>query len=199
MSSCKARINLCVLALAMSFNVLAESRVIGATYAIAESDALTEIESKVKAVDWEKALSKSKTDWGGAQSIHLPETTEYAERNFVPWYTLPFNITGKDGRVIYPRGFAFNPLTYTKLPNKIAISSAKNASTVLSHIGPYDMLLVTNGNPYKLAKKLKRPVFILDAKTKKRLGVRVQPSIISQVNAHLRIVELVPEEALNEK
>lgn len=172
----------------------ASAGVIGQTYDIDEPDALTEIEQKVASVDWNKALDKPADQWGALQGHALPYATETRSRSVVPFYTTEFEITDQTGRVTYPKGFTFNPLEFVTLPQRIVIIDPRQESWLAEHVKASDQILFTQGNVLKAKDRLQVPIFILDAKTRSRLDIKVVPTIVEQKGKMLVLHEFAYQE-----
>lgn len=168
--------------------------IIGKTYDIAERDAEEELLSKVEKADWKSALSKPQDEWSAIRSYRLPVAQTSKTRFHIPWYTSEMDVKDKNGRVIYKKGYTFNPLIYTRLPNRLFIVSPSTVKYLMPQYKSTDQILLSGGNPFEVSKKLKIPVFTLDNKTKERLGVTVVPSIVSQKNTQLLIEEFSPSD-----
>jgi conjugal transfer pilus assembly protein TraW len=116
-------------------------------------------------------------------------------------YTLASDIPEGQGGVLYPKGFAFNPLDYANLTSVLVVINADDKRQVdwfktSSHAGDYHTrLLLCNGDYYALAEQLKRPVFYLMGEVAKRLQLAAVPSVIRQNGKKLEVTEvLVPDE-----
>lgn len=167
--------------------------VAGVTYEILERDAEEELMERVNSTDWEGKLNFDENDsdkWGATQTtyVHLAENT--VTRQHIPFYTSEFDVKLPDGRIIYPKGYTFNPLLYARLPNKFYVLTPSTEKYFYGKISSRDQVLYANGNPLKAKKRLKMPVFVLDDKTKERLGIQYSPSIIEQRGGALIIQEI---------
>lgn len=194
MNLCKIQFSMVLLL--MSSTVLAQSSQIGTVYPILETDALTEIQTRAQNINWQTQFKITQENVA-FKSISLPQATENRVRQFIPWFTLEQDITNDKGQVLYPKSFTFNPLAYVRLPNRIIVSSPINVGLIQPMLHPTDMLLITEGDVLKVSDQLNRATFILDKKTKDRLGIEVQPAIIEQQNHYLLITEMKPEEENN--
>lgn len=168
---------------------------IGQVYDIAEPDALTEIESRVRAVDWTKELNKNRETWQAFSGVPLPTAKQAKTRTFIPFYTSLIDVRSKDGRILYPKGYTFNPLQYVQLPQRIVVVSPGQEEWLKANLNDSDMVLYTHGDVVSKSESLGRPTFILDKTLQQRLDVRVTPSIINQENSHL----VINEYALDDK
>lgn len=153
----------------------------GTTYDIVEPDLLIEIQQKAKQVDWQKLQRNMKFT---QEFVRLPIATEDKSYYYTPVTILPFEIKDKNGKVLYPKGFKFNPLKYTTLPNQlIVLGSARHldvVSNLSSLVSPDDTLLIVNMNTRKFIKQTGKRAFLLTKNAIKRLGIKQIPAIISQ-------------------
>ena len=174
----------------------------GTTYAIAERDGLDEIMERVKKADWGKYFNKQKL---GRQMLDRESSFEYAlpkaksgsVRLVDMTYTLTFDIFDANGKVLYPKGFAFNPLEYMPVPYSIVVIDGADKSQVRwlkeSEYGTKvaAMVLTTGGETAKLIRELKRPVFVADRRIADRFQLRAVPSIIVQKGLNMEVSEIV--------
>ncbi|NKE70166.1 hypothetical protein [Candidatus Manganitrophus noduliformans] len=175
--------------------------VAGATYAIAEPDALSEIEARAKEVNWEERFNEKKMKQAVASYRpsglrRLPRATTTRTRAVEMTYTLSADIPDGQGGVLYPRGYTFNPLQYVSLPNTLVIIDAEDAEQVAWFRSseyandPKAFLLLTGGSYSSLIDILKRPVYYADANLIERLKVRSTPAIAIQKGSMMEVQEI---------
>ncbi len=171
---------------------------IGRTWPIAEPDALTEIEAKVATLprDMSKAYGP-REKWSALKAAALPAATIDRVRTVVPFYTLEFDIQLPDGRMLYPKGFTFNPLTYVSLPQRLVIVHPRDLAWALRTARPSDFILLTalggeSGDAIALSEKTGRAIYILEERVKERLGLTVAPVIVAQSGPKLVLTEFGP-------
>lgn len=172
----------------------AATSTIGRTWPIAEPDALSEIEGKVASLPPMASRFGQRSDWTAMRSAALRVTRRNALRTVVPFYTLGDDIRLPDGRVLYPKGFTFNPLTYVRLPQRLIVVHAGEVGWALDEARPTDWILLASGpspspDPIALSQKVGRPIFILEDAVRQRLGLTVAPVIISQAGTKLVLDE----------
>ncbi len=179
----------------------------GVTYPIAEKDALKEIEERAKQVDWHKVIKKDKMEAaiknykpGGIKQ--LPRAADSRVFHVDMTYTLEVDIKDKDGNVLYPKGFVFNPLDYVKNPGTIFIvingadSSQVNWFKKSRYVNdPNVTLMITDGSYYELSKQLKRQVFYAIHDVIKRFELQYVPSIIQQKGRFMEVNEIDVDKA----
>lgn len=174
---------------------------VGRTWPIAEPDALAEIEAKAAGLPRDLGRKFGpRSRWSAMKSASLTPTNVARVRTVVPFYTLDIDVTLPDGRVLYPKGFTFNPLTYVSLPQRLVIVHAHQLGWALKTAAPTDWILLAGGareaaDPIALGEKVGRPLFILEERVKERLGLTVAPVIVRQVGPRLELTEvrLAPE------
>ena len=175
--------------------------VTGATYEIAEPDALSEIEARAKAVDWSKYFSEKKMKQAIASYYpsglrHLPRASETAIRSVDLSYTLEREIPDGKGGILYPRGYTFNPLQYISLPNTFVMIDGDDADQVIWFreseyaSDPKTLLLLTGGSYQILSEVVKRPVYYANAALIDRLKVRATPAVAAQKGKNMEVVEI---------
>lgn len=175
---------------------------VGTVYEIAEPDAMDEIQTRAAAVDWKARLSS--IDAAGAAilaPLSLPRVQEARVREVIPRYTLPFDLPDRDGGVLYPKGYQFNPLAYTTArvplrlaafdggdPDQVDWAKALVASEGLD--GP--TLLATGGDVRALGGMVGRPVFALTRPMAELLQLERVPARLDSQGAAVTIHEMVP-------
>ena len=171
---------------------------IGRTWAIAEPDALSEIEAKVATLP--RDMSKTfgpREKWSALKSATLAPATADRVRTVVPFYTLDFDIQLPDGRTLYPKGFSFNPLTFVTLPQRLVVVHPRDLGWALRTARPTDFILLTalgggHGDPIALTEKSGRAIYILEERVKERLGLTVAPVVVAQAGQKLVLTEVGP-------
>lgn len=171
----------------LSFEAMAQSQ-LGKTYAIEENDALIEINDKAKAFKGINNVDIKKTT--AFKGYPLPKIAMENERWVSPFYTLEFDVTDNDGRVIYPKGFTYNVAEYVQLPFRVVVFSEDQLDFIKPRIEPTDILLLSQGDILEVKKHLKGNLFYLDERLADRLYVQGVPSIVSQVGAQYKIAEI---------
>lgn len=165
----------------------------GITYDIAEPDLLLEIQQKAEKVDWKNLQQNMKLIQAFA---HLPTAKEDKSYYHTPISILPFEVKDKNGKVLYPKGFKFNPLKYTNLPNQLIVLGSprhlKTVSNLSSLVSSDDTLLIANMDARKFIKKTGKQAFLLTKDAAKRLGVKRLPAVISQQGDKFLIQEYAP-------
>lgn len=173
---------------------------VGATYPIAERDALAEIEDRAKAVDWGKAFDPKRMrdkirNYRPEGMAVLPAAKK--DRVFhvdVSWM-LDFDIPDGRGGILYPRGFSFNPLAYVFLPNVLVVIDGGDERQIewfkaSSYAKDYRVMLLLCGGSYtRVMEKLKRPAFYADARIVKRFQLKAVPAVIVQKGAVMEVRE----------
>lgn len=180
------------LALLASVNSQASTIVLGTTYEISERDAQAELMERVNKTDWHKVFSEQKNkqaEWSALKTAYLPLSQEDISRTYIPFYTSEMDVKTPDGKVLYPKGYTFNPLNYMTLPNRIWVLTPSTTKYFVGKIPKTDQVLIANGNPLDQRALLNMPTFILDDKTKERLGITHAPSMLQQHGSALTITE----------
>jgi len=175
--------------------------VVGATYHIAEKDALKEIEDKAKQVNWGEAFSREEME--KKIKAYKPENLKplvraEKDRTFTVdmTYTLQYDIPDGKGGILYPKGYTFNPLDYIAFPNTLVVLNGADAEQVSwfkdsEYYEDYRVvLLITDGPYYELSKELKRPVFYLNEAIAVRFQLRAVPSVIRQKGRLMEVSEV---------
>lgn len=171
----------------------------GATYKIAEKDAIAELKQKAAQTDWKKYFNPEKIKAlvknYSPDLIKLPRAGKNNSFLVDMTYTLEFDIPDGKGGILYPAGFKFNPLEYMNFSKILVIFDGADIEQVQwcqnSYADDYkSTLLITGGSCYKLSGLFKRPVFYASADFIRRFGVRAVPSVISQQKNYMEIKEI---------
>lgn len=179
---------------------------IGRVYPVAETDALSEIREAASRVDKSKNMSqemiRTKVHDFRPNTLHpLPSAKADKVFQLDMTYTLASDIPDGKGGVLYPKGYAFNPLEYVSLTSVLVVIDAGDKRQVdWFKTSPYAVdyharLLLSGGDYYDLTKKLDRPVFYLMDDVAKRLQLAAVPSVVRQSGKKLEVTEvLIPDE-----
>lgn len=189
--------------------------VYGKTYSIAEKDALQEIKSRAKTVNWSKYFDKKKWEkriknYQPYDLVKIPKARQNRTYLVDMTYQLEFDIPKVDSQgnvvgILYPKGYTFNPLDYTSLPNTLIIFNGKDKNQLTwIKSSPYlketsAMVLTTDGNWYDLALDLKVPVYFAQKALLSRLQVRAVPAVVYQEGNMMRIREINADEFVAQK
>lgn len=178
---------------------IASRSTIGRTWPIAEPDALAEIEAKVAALpsDLSHAFGP-RSSWAALKAAPLAVARFDRVRSVVPFYTLEFDIRLPGGKVLYPKGFTLNPLTYVRLPQRLVVVHPRDLEWALHNARQSDFILLSaldgkNGDAIDLSEKTGRAIYILEERVKERLGLTVAPVIVQQSGTHLELSEYGPD------
>jgi len=173
--------------------------VVGATYPIAERDALEEVEEKVKGVNWSEYFSRQRIERAVKRYKpdikHLPEAKENRTFTVDMTYTLDFDISDGKGGILYPKGYTFSPLDYVLLPNTIVIINPLNKKQLEWFREEYNKnvrvtLLITDGSPMELMEVFKRPVYFANNLILEKFKVNALPAVISQKGRFIEVSQV---------
>ncbi len=178
----------------------------GRVYEIAEPDMLEEIRARAAQVDWQKHLDPARMkaqvqDFQPPDLQRLPKATRTQSFLVDPTYVLEMDIPDPrdpSGRsILYPKGFAFNPLDYRPMPSILVILDGSDPEQIAwFESTPYredlrTKLLLCDGNYFALMERLNRPVYYLIAPHAKRLQLRAVPSVVVQRGQTLEVTEFL--------
>jgi conjugal transfer pilus assembly protein TraW len=172
----------------------------GATYPFAEKDALSEIEERAKKINWKKvftSLGKKGEQFRPADLRKLPSAGKARIRTIDINYTLDVDVPDPQhpGTVLYPQGFAFNPLKYMTLPGSLVFfdaSDRRQRDWIRSTSAVNDstaVILITGGSVSDMERLLNRPVFYAAGWLIDRLDIQATPSIAHQKGESMEVEE----------
>lgn len=199
---------ICAAVLILSICSPASAKIVGRSgniYQIAEPDALKELEDKAasmnkKSIDKEETIRKIEA-YRPSKVVSMPFAKK--DRTFLVdmTYKLEFDIPDGKGGILYPKGFAFNPLEYVPFSRTIVVLNGATENevawfTASEYYKRSDvMLLITDGRWKDLTSRIKRNVFYLTEPVATRFRVSVTPSVIvKKDNKFMEVREIhVPE------
>jgi len=177
--------------------------VVGETYPVVEPDVVAELKEEAARKNPfgdNEFLERMKT-YQPEDIHHLPRAT--MDRTFLVdmTYTLDRDLLDGEGKVIYPRGFTFNPLDYVSFSGGMLVIDGSDPMqikwfTKTPYVNNHRVrLLLSGGYAYNLIEELKRSVFYLTDEIADRLQLAAVPSLVIQQDKKLQVREiLVPEE-----
>ncbi|HHL35614.1 MAG TPA: hypothetical protein ENJ30_14745 [Desulfobulbaceae bacterium] len=191
-----------------AFGAIKNLGVFGETYPVVEPDVVAELQEEAARKNRfgdNEFLERMKT-YQPEDIHHLPRATR--DRTFLVdmTYALDQDLLDGDGKVIYPKGFTFNPLDYVSFSGGMLVIDGNDPAQVKwFKKTPYAdnhrvRLLLSGGHAYELIKQLKRSVFYLTDEIAGRLHLSAAPALIIQKGDRLQVREfLVPEGEHDEK
>lgn len=170
---------------------------VGRVYAIAEPDALVEIEERARDVDWTSILNKEKPeDFRPTTLVRLPRVRH--ERSFLVdmTYTLDFDVPDGRGGLLYPKGFRFNPLDYVPFNQTLVVVDGDDpiqrawlqASPLVNEANT--VILLSQGAFSQISTSLGRAVFYADRRIIERFNLRAVPSVITRRDRLMEVKEI---------
>lgn len=168
---------------------IAGTSTIGRTWPIAEPDAMAEIESRAARAPSLASRLGPRSSWLAMKAAALAVATRTRTRSVVPFHSLEQDIQLPDGRILYPRGFTFNPLDYVTLPQRLVIVHPRDLGWALRTARFTDFILLTAGDALELSERAGRALFILEERVKTRLGLTVAPVVVAQKGKALILSE----------
>ena len=196
----KKRIITIILGLVMlPFAVLAKDLgKYGATYTIIEEDAIVQMKKAIAKYDWDKFKKKQIEKirkFKPKDLVDLPAAKEDKVFSIDMTYTLKEDIIGKDGVVIYPRGYQYNPMEYVFMRRIVVFINAKDIRQMEWYKNspyPHDtrtVLLITDGSYLYVKNKLKTSVYYANREIVERMGIKAVPSVAVQKGTELEVRE----------
>ena len=186
----------------------AELGVVGPTYEITEPDLIEVIQSRLKRMENSGELGRKQNEYrdrviGGIEKPNaasgISATQTPRTFYFDPTWTVDRDIRNAEGSLLFARGLKVNPLDHVSLSRKLVFFDGRDSRQVSlaqrSLEGPSGngKLILVAGEPLKLMRSWKRPVFYdQGGSLVRRLGIRQVPAIVSQDGKRLRIDEVRP-------
>jgi conjugal transfer pilus assembly protein TraW len=189
-----------ILAINMYMEVLAKDLgMYGATYPVIEEDAISQMKKAIAGYDWEKFKGKQKAkikNYKPQDLVDLPTAREDKVFKVDMTGSIKEDIVGKDGAVIYPKGYQYNPMEYVFMRRIIVFINGKDEKQIEWYKkSPYPtdmrtMLLITDGSYLNVRKKLKAlTVYYANKEIIERMGIKAVPSVAVQKGTELEVRE----------
>jgi len=168
-----------------AFGVIRNLGTVGETYPIIEPDIIAELKENAKKhqLTKEEIVQRAKT-YQPHNLQHLPRATEDKTTMVDMTYTLERDILDGDGKILYPKGFTFNPLDYIPFTGGMVVLDVTDPEQVeWFKKSPYfdnhlARLFITNGYASEQVNLLKRPVFYLTEQIATRLKIEAVPAVV---------------------
>jgi conjugal transfer pilus assembly protein TraW len=178
---------------------------IGITFEFAEKNMLEEIKNHIKnneshiedkLKEYKKIAEEKVKNY---KPDNLKKLTPATKANtFYPdmTYTNPNNIYDNEGRVIYPKGFKFNPLDFQILPYQMIVingTSNKEVEWLINNNYTNNIkykILLSDGDYKEIEKKLKQDVFYAIPKITDKFNLEHTPSVITQIGNKIEVKEV---------
>ena len=171
----------------------------GATYPITEEDAISQLKKAIAKYDWEKfkIMQKEKIkNYKPKDLVDLPVAKEDKVFKVDMTGAIKEDIIGRDGEVIYPKGYRYNPMEYVFMRRIIVFINGKDEKQIEWYKkSPYPadmrtMLLITDGSYLDVRKKLNTlTVYYANKEIIERMGIKAVPSVAVQKGTELEVQE----------
>lgn len=153
-----------------------------------------ELEQKIKDI---KEANKEKINNYKPKDMITLESA-FKDNIFYPdmTYTNPDDIYDNNGKILYPKGFKFNPLDYQTLHYQMIVINGNNQEEITWLIRnnytdniKYKILL-SDGNYQEVSKLLNQPVFYAIPKITDKFNLKYTPSVITQIGNKIEVKEI---------
>ena len=171
----------------------------GATYPVIEEDAIGQLKKAIAGYDWVKFTNKQKEkirNFKPKDLMDLPVAKENKVFNVDMTGTIKEDIIGRDGEVVYPKGYKYNPMEYVFMRRIIVFINGSDEKQIEWYKqSPYPadmrtMLLITDGSYLNVRKKLKAlTVYYANKEIIERMGIKAVPSVAVQKGTELEVRE----------
>jgi len=152
---------------------------------------LTAIPSQQWQVHRQKIIDKTKERINRPQGVRLPRTTKARNFMFDPSITTRQDILDHKGYVLVARGTKANPLDFIRLHQSLLLIDGDDREQVSWGASLSGLLVLVQGEPLKLARKLNRQVYFDQyQKIIQKFGIESVPAKVSQSGSQLVIEEI---------
>ena len=192
-------------ALSVCFNAQAKDiGVIGKTYPIIEQDLIEQIKGKISAKEESGELNELNQQWLGRskdyatapKGLFLPVAVVPKITLLETQITLKTDLTGIEGKVLYPKGTTVNPLKIMRLTYAMCFidgDDEKQVAWMLEHCtkNPRNKLVLVNGELELLSQRTGlRLFFDQNGHLIRRLKITALPAVLSQKGGDLYVEEI---------
>lgn len=181
---------------------MTELEPVGAVYPVVEPD--VRIEMRRNAAE---KMKQQKQEFQEKALLYQPSDLQKLrkagqDRSFAVdmTYTLDRDLKTQDGRIVYPRGYTFNPLDYMSLTiGLVVIDGSDPAQVEWFKKSPYSSnhktkILLSGGYASSLSLELNRSVFYLDREVAERFQLTAAPCVVVQQDKHIQVTEFLIQE-----
>lgn len=174
----------------------------GAVYPVVEQDIRIELKQKA-AEQWEqrkKEYQEKIHTYQPANLQQLPKAEQDRSFSVDMTYTLGRDLTDKDGKILYPKGYRFNPMDYMSFTLGLVVIDGNDPAQVKwFKESPYSSnhrmkLLLSRGYAQPLITELNRAVYYLDKEVAGRFQLAAVPCVAVQQDKHIQVTEFLIEE-----
>ena len=173
---------------------------VGQTYPIVEPDVTQELKNQAKELAASaRTITENYQDYQPTDLHQLPPAKRNSSYLVDMHYTLKHDYLDGNGKIIYPKGYRFNPLNHLIIRSGyVVINGADPTQIKWFQNSPYAdnlqaKLLISNGSAQQLVDTLQRPVYYLTKDIAKRLQLRFVPSVIIPQNKQMLVTEIAIE------
>ncbi len=174
----------------------------GRTWKIVEPDLIEVIHQEIEKGKWKEGMTKENFRklalelQPGDRAKPLPRALK--ARSFEPdmTYRLDMDLIGPDGRILYPKGFEFDPSAFVTLTRRYLVLDPEDLVQLAwfaqsEFKRAEDVTLLAQGGSYlKLSEDWKRPVYYLPRSVRARFRLQAVPCLIEQVDGKIRVTEI---------
>ena len=189
-----------ILAISLQIEALAKDLgTYGATYPIMEGDAIAQMKKAIAGYDWEKFKRKQREEINNYKPkdlVDLPTVRKDKVFKVDMTGSIKEDIIGRDGVVIYPKGYRYNPMEYVFMRRILVFINGKDEKQIEWYKkSPYPsdmrtMLLITDGSYLDVRKKFKTlTVYYANKEIIERMGIKAVPSVAVQKGTELEVRE----------
>jgi conjugal transfer pilus assembly protein TraW len=190
------------LAFPLGVQAITELEPVGAVYPVVEPDVRIELKAKAIA-QWEQQKKKYQeriSTYQPANLQPLPKAEQDRSFSVDMTYILDRDLTDKDGKVLYSRGYQFNPLDYMSFTLGLVVIDGNDPVQVKwFKESPYSSnhrmkLVLSGGYAQPLITELNRAVYYLDKEVVARFHLAAVPCVAVQQDKHIQVTEFLLEE-----
>tara|TARA_B100000902_G_scaffold399937_1_gene473784 strand:- start:3428 stop:4051 length:624 start_codon:yes stop_codon:yes gene_type:complete len=168
---------------------------VGSTWDIVEPDPMVEAQRRAEQLPPERVKPKS-TFRERLAAKKIKRVAVAAERHYTPTHTVEREVLDRNGNILYPVGFTYNPIKYMpRFDQRIVIIDEKDAAAVKPHLKPSDTVIVNEGDLLRVSQLLGQRANMLDILTAEAMDIQRIPVVVTidYENLAYRLEEFMPE------
>jgi hypothetical protein len=173
----------------------AQEITIGRTWKIVEPDSMVEAQKAAENIDPERLKPKN-TFRERLAAKNILRTVTSKARLFTPSHTVERAVYDRDGNVLYPVGYTYNPIQYMpRFNQRIVVIDERDAEFIKPYLKPSDTVIVNQGDLLAVSEIIGQRANMLDILSAEAMDIKRVPVVITidYENISYRLEEFNPE------
>jgi conjugal transfer pilus assembly protein TraW len=168
---------------------------VGRTWEISEPDPIIEAQKRAENVPPDRFKPKN-TFRDRLAAKNILRVAVANKRLYIPTHTVEHEVLDRNGNVLYPVGFTYNPIQYMpRFNQRIIIIDEVDADSIKSFLKPSDTVIVNNGDLQRVSQVIGQRADMLDILTAEAMDIKRIPVVVTidYDNLAYHLEEFTPE------